>query len=48
MYVGEGIVVYFGVFLSGKSVPGGGEKRVERECLDGIDRRNGKGWDDGR
>lgn len=25
MYVGKGIGVYFGIFLSGKSVPGVGE-----------------------
>ena len=25
VHVEEGIVVYFGMFLSGKSVPGGGE-----------------------
>lgn len=48
VYVGEGIGVYFGIFLSGESVPGVWLERVERECRDGIDRRNGKGWDDGR
>lgn len=37
VYVGEGIGVYFWIFLSGKSVPGVGEKRIESvmECRDG-------------
>ena len=48
MYIGEGIGVYFGMILPGKSVPGVWLERVESECRDGIDRRNGKGWDDGR
>lgn len=29
VYVGKGIVVYFGIVLSGKSVPGVGEKCQE-------------------
>lgn len=45
VYVREGIGVYFVVFSSGESVPG---MEVVTEYLDGIDRRNGKGWDDGR
>ena len=37
VYVREGIEVHFGMFLSGKSVPGVGEKMVESEmeCRDG-------------
>lgn len=37
MYVGEGIGVHFGIFLSGKSVPRG--RGEGREC-DGV-----PGWD---
>ena len=29
-YVGEGIGIYFGVFSSGKSMPGGGVGMLER------------------
>lgn len=37
VYVREGIVVYFGIFLSGESVPGVGLEMVESvmECGDG-------------
>lgn len=37
MYMGNGIGMYFGIFLSGKSVPGGEELIVESvmECRDG-------------
>ena len=33
VHVGEGIGVYFGIFLSGKSVPGVGEVEVSRNYL---------------
>ena len=46
MYVGKGIGVYFGIFLSGKSVPGEGEylygKRSSFIGLDWMDRRDGE------
>ena len=46
MHVGEGIVVHFGIFLSGKSVPRGGKylygKRSSFIGLDGMDRRDVK------
>lgn len=48
MYIGEGIGVYFGMILPGKSVPGVWLERVESECRDGIDRKDEKGCDDGR
>lgn len=36
-HVGNGIVIYFGMFLSGESMPRGGELIVESvmECRDG-------------
>ena len=34
VYVGEGIWVYFGMFLSGESVPRVWLERVEIECWD--------------
>lgn len=43
VYVGEGIGVHFGIFLSGENVPRGG-KWVESvmECRDGIRWRLGR------
>nr|DAG04769.1 MAG TPA: hypothetical protein [Siphoviridae sp. ctGa111] len=40
--------VFLECFVRGKYTPGWRLERVEKECRDGIDRRNGKGWDDGR
>lgn len=41
VYMGEGIGVYFGIFLSGKSIPRVGGKRIENwsNGLDGMERR---------